>query len=109
MQKSSVVAAIELCEIGIKVLAVMYLGLGLCRQNRYGCCLRIRQAITHTHEQSKNESDYGAFHMYVSGMDLRLGSTPSRTRTCDPLLRRQMLYPPELWAHKDLRLLRILL
>ena len=25
--------------------------------------------------------------------------TPSRTRTCDPLLRRQMLYPPELWAH----------
>ena len=27
------------------------------------------------------------------------GGTPSRTRTCDPLLRRQMLYPPELWAH----------
>jgi hypothetical protein len=25
--------------------------------------------------------------------------TPSRIRTCDPLLRRQMLYPSELWAH----------
>ena len=24
---------------------------------------------------------------------------PSRTRTCDILLRRQMLYPAELWAH----------
>ena len=25
-------------------------------------------------------------------------SRPGRTRTCDPLLRRQMLYPPELRA-----------
>jgi hypothetical protein len=25
--------------------------------------------------------------------------TPSRIRTCDPLLRRQVLYPTELWAH----------
>ena len=25
--------------------------------------------------------------------------TPDRTRTCDPLLRRQMLYPTELRAH----------
>ena len=25
--------------------------------------------------------------------------TPSRIRTCDPLLRRQMLFPTELWAH----------
>jgi hypothetical protein len=26
------------------------------------------------------------------------GSAPGRTRTCDPLLRRQMLYPAELRA-----------
>ena len=25
-------------------------------------------------------------------------STPSRTRTCNPLLRRQVLYPVELWG-----------
>ncbi len=30
---------------------------------------------------------------------LVFSGTPSRIRTCDPLLRRQMLYPPELWAH----------
>ena len=29
--------------------------------------------------------------------------TPGRTRTCDPLLRRQVLYPAELRAHKELR------
>ena len=28
----------------------------------------------------------------------RSTSRPGRTRTCDPLLRRQMLYPPELRA-----------
>jgi hypothetical protein len=28
-----------------------------------------------------------------------INGTPSRIRTCDPLLRRQMLYPTELWAH----------
>ena len=28
-----------------------------------------------------------------------LFSTPDRIRTCDPLLRRQMLYPTELRAH----------
>ena len=27
--------------------------------------------------------------------------TPGRTRTCDPLLRRQVLYPAELRAHKS--------
>ena len=30
----------------------------------------------------------------------RIESTPSTIRTCDPLLRRQMLYPAELWVHK---------
>jgi hypothetical protein len=27
-----------------------------------------------------------------------LGSTPDRTRTCDPLLRRQLLYPLSYWG-----------
>ncbi len=30
-------------------------------------------------------------------------SAPSRTRTYDLLLRRQLLYPTELWAHKQNR------
>ncbi len=30
---------------------------------------------------------------------VKKNGTPSRIRTCDPLLRRQMLYPSELWAH----------
>ena len=30
-----------------------------------------------------------------------LFSTPNRTRTCDPLLRRQMLYPAELPGHSN--------
>jgi hypothetical protein len=29
----------------------------------------------------------------------RFYGMPSRARTCDILLRRQMLYPTELWAH----------
>jgi hypothetical protein len=29
----------------------------------------------------------------------RISGTPTRIRTWDPLLRRQMLYPTELWAH----------
>jgi hypothetical protein len=37
------------------------------------------------------------FSMYLK--NLEIGGTPSRIRTCDPLLRRQMLYPTELWAH----------
>jgi hypothetical protein len=35
-----------------------------------------------------------------------INGTPSRIRTCDPLLRRQMLYPTELWAHSFLLVYR---
>ena len=30
----------------------------------------------------------------------RIESTPSTIRTCDPRLRRPMLYPTELWVHR---------
>ena len=46
-----------------------------------------------------------AFLAHISGhttpiaADLSMSGRRGRTRTCDPLLRRQMLYPPELRAH----------
>jgi hypothetical protein len=47
------------------------------------------------------------FGLFMVSVSLLFSGTPSWTRTSDPLLRRQMLYPPELWAHKELRVLRI--
>ena len=38
----------------------------------------------------------------------KFNCTPDRIRTCDRLLRRQMLYPTELRAHSDYLLLRTL-
>ena len=37
-----------------------------------------------------------------SGTGEKSNGTPEGTRTPGPLLRRQLLYPPELWAHMSL-------
>ena len=44
--------------------------------------------------------DFGALHQirFSSCTKLELYGVPSRTRTGDPLLKRQMLLPTELWA-----------
>ena len=41
-------------------------------------------------------------------MALENDGTPEGTRTPDPLLRRQLLYPPELQAHTEKRMERVM-
>jgi hypothetical protein len=51
-------------------------------------------------EQTIGSSEVAAAWMTAAAKPLHF-HTPGRTRTFDPLLRRQMLYPPELRARDD--------
>ena len=56
-------------------------------------------------KRQKNNPGKSRETAYLPGFKL---GAPGGTRTPDPLLRRQLLYPPELLAHKSIRLYKFL-
>lgn len=62
-----------------------------------GWLTRIEPATSASTERRSNRLSYS--HHVFNHFTLTWLSAPSRIRTCDLLLRRQLLYPAELWAH----------
>ena len=57
-----------------------------------GTTIRCSNQLSYTHHTSLGQE--------IANQD-RLDGTPEGTRTPDPLLRRQLLYPPELQTHME--------